>query len=211
MRSSADIEFASLLVPNTASPHFCDINHLQCPINRSGSGDRSGLNGVTTGASTPRMRSFIWFFRSCTNHSPDTLYHSVLVIMPVRSFRFFTDARDGEDTFNNKEVNASHETAGPCRNKTTRPGSDRSTADDAGEKARNDYLLPLRRQTDRRNHFSLEPGGLRRLVAIHGRRPQPRRPRLHWRKMRNPTNYRSSANADQTAMEAADLCPPCRA
>jgi hypothetical protein len=49
------------------------------------------------------------------------------------------------------------------------------------------------------------------LVAIHGRRPQPRRPRLHWRKMRNPTNYRSSANADQTVMEAADLCPPCHA
>ena len=40
----------------------------------------------------------------------------------------------GGDTFNNKEVNASHETAGPCRNETTRPGSDRSTADDTGEK-----------------------------------------------------------------------------
>ena len=56
MRSSADIEFASLFVPNTASPQFCDSNHLQCAMNRSRSGDRSALNGVTTGANTPRIR-----------------------------------------------------------------------------------------------------------------------------------------------------------
>src|SRR5207237_4726487 len=55
-RSSADIEFASLLVPNTASPQFCESNHWQCLMNRSRSGERSALNGVTTGASTPRMR-----------------------------------------------------------------------------------------------------------------------------------------------------------
>src|SRR5207244_13307718 len=55
-RSSADIEFASLLVPNTASPQFCESNHWQCLMNRSRSGERSALKGVTTGASTPRMR-----------------------------------------------------------------------------------------------------------------------------------------------------------
>src|SRR5262245_54364602 len=56
IRSSADIEFASLLVPNTASPQFFESNHWQCLTNRSRSGERSALNGVTTGASTPRMR-----------------------------------------------------------------------------------------------------------------------------------------------------------
>src|SRR5213079_2811956 len=55
-RSSAAIEFASLLVPNTASPQFCESNHWQCLMNRSRSGERSALKGVTTGASTPRMR-----------------------------------------------------------------------------------------------------------------------------------------------------------
>src|SRR5437588_8229657 len=55
-RSSAAIEFASLLVPNTASPQSCESNHWQCLMNRSQSGERSALNGVTTGASTPRMR-----------------------------------------------------------------------------------------------------------------------------------------------------------
>src|SRR5436305_172564 len=54
--TSADIEFASLLVPNTASPQFCESNHWQCLMNRLQSGERSALNGVTTGASTPRMR-----------------------------------------------------------------------------------------------------------------------------------------------------------
>jgi hypothetical protein len=53
--SSIDSEFASLLVPNTASPQFCDSNHLQCAMKRSLSGARSALNGVTTGASTPRI------------------------------------------------------------------------------------------------------------------------------------------------------------
>ena len=47
---------ASLVVPNTASPQLCETNHLQCLMNRSLSGERSALNGVTTGASTPRMR-----------------------------------------------------------------------------------------------------------------------------------------------------------
>src|SRR5262249_15322664 len=57
MRSSVDIEFASLVVPNGASPQFCESNHWQCLMNLSRSGERSALNGVTTGASTPRMRS----------------------------------------------------------------------------------------------------------------------------------------------------------
>jgi hypothetical protein len=56
-RSSIDSEFASLFVPNTASPQFCDSNHLQCAMNRCRSGARSALNGVTTGASTPRIRA----------------------------------------------------------------------------------------------------------------------------------------------------------
>jgi len=43
-------------VPNTASPQFCESSHWQCAMNRSQSGERSALNGVTTGASTPRMR-----------------------------------------------------------------------------------------------------------------------------------------------------------
>ena len=55
--TSIDSEFASLLVPNTASPQFYDSNHLQCAMNRLLSGDKSPLNGVTTGASTPRMHS----------------------------------------------------------------------------------------------------------------------------------------------------------
>jgi hypothetical protein len=55
-RSSIDSEFASLLVPNTANPQFCDSNHLQCAMNRFRSGDRSFLNGVITGAKTPRIR-----------------------------------------------------------------------------------------------------------------------------------------------------------
>src|SRR5215475_2572114 len=58
MRSSIDIEFASLVVPNGARPQSCDNNHRQCVIKRSVSGARSALNGVTTGASTPRIRSF---------------------------------------------------------------------------------------------------------------------------------------------------------
>ena len=49
-------EFASLVVPNTASPQSCETSHWQCLMNRSRSGERSALNGVTTGTSTPRMR-----------------------------------------------------------------------------------------------------------------------------------------------------------
>jgi hypothetical protein len=56
IRSLADNEFASLVVPNTASPQFFESSHWQWLINRSPSKDRSGLNGVTAGASTPRMR-----------------------------------------------------------------------------------------------------------------------------------------------------------
>src|SRR5205823_5332822 len=56
-RSSAASEFASLVVPNGASPQFCDSNHLQCAMNRCPSGERSALNGVRTGARTPRMRA----------------------------------------------------------------------------------------------------------------------------------------------------------
>src|SRR6266404_7720970 len=55
-RSSTDSEFASLVVPNGASTQFCESNHRQCAMNRSLSGERSALNGVTPGASTPRMR-----------------------------------------------------------------------------------------------------------------------------------------------------------
>src|SRR5262249_7833765 len=56
IRSLTDCEFASLLVPNTASPTCCDSNQRQCAIKRSGSGLRSAWNGVTTGASTPFRR-----------------------------------------------------------------------------------------------------------------------------------------------------------
>src|SRR6266404_6431512 len=55
-RSSIDSEFASLFVPNTASPQFCESSHLQCAMKRWLSGARSALNGVTTGVSTPRIR-----------------------------------------------------------------------------------------------------------------------------------------------------------
>src|SRR5437867_7673280 len=58
-RSSIDSEFASLFVPNTASPQFCEINHLQCAMKRWLSGVRSLLNGVATGANTPRIRLLI--------------------------------------------------------------------------------------------------------------------------------------------------------
>src|SRR5271170_4233926 len=57
MRSSTDSELASLLVPNTASPTFWLTSHLQWRIQRSASGLRSFLNGVTTGDSTPVIRA----------------------------------------------------------------------------------------------------------------------------------------------------------
>jgi len=44
-----------------ASPQFWDSNQLQCAMNRLLSGERSALNGVTTGAKTPRIGSGIWF------------------------------------------------------------------------------------------------------------------------------------------------------
>src|SRR5262249_21620644 len=84
-RSSNDSEFASLLVPNTASPQFCDSNHLQCATNRLPSGARSALNGVTTGASTPRMRSVIaphfFLFNSSFNLFVNS-YFSLLALLP---------------------------------------------------------------------------------------------------------------------------------
>src|SRR5262245_27760914 len=55
--SETDIEFASLLVPNTARPaQPLFSSHLQCFTKRSASGDQSLRNGVTTGDSTPSMR-----------------------------------------------------------------------------------------------------------------------------------------------------------
>jgi hypothetical protein len=66
MRSSVDIEFASLFVPNGASPQFCESNHWQCLMNRSLSGERSALNGVTTGANTPQIR-VLWFMAYVCN------------------------------------------------------------------------------------------------------------------------------------------------
>jgi hypothetical protein len=55
-RSSSESEFASLVVPNTASPQFCESNHWQCAMKRSLSGEKSARNGVRTGARTPRIR-----------------------------------------------------------------------------------------------------------------------------------------------------------
>ena len=57
MRSSADIELASELVPNTASPQSWLSSHLQCAMKRPTSGDRSRLKGVTTGERTPLIRA----------------------------------------------------------------------------------------------------------------------------------------------------------
>ncbi len=56
--SSTDREFASLLVPKMASPEQPFFSsHLQWRTNLSLSGERSALNGVTTGDSTPRRRA----------------------------------------------------------------------------------------------------------------------------------------------------------
>jgi hypothetical protein len=46
-------ELASLFVPNTAKPTFCETSHWQCLSKRSLSGDKSFMNGVITGANTP--------------------------------------------------------------------------------------------------------------------------------------------------------------
>src|SRR2546423_11822849 len=68
-RSSTASEFASLFVPNAASPQFCESNHLQCSINRWLSGERSALHGVTTGANTPRIRSvMVYPSASCPSY-----------------------------------------------------------------------------------------------------------------------------------------------
>ena len=55
-RPLTESEFASELVPKTASPTFCDKSQRHWRTNRSGSGVRSALNGVTTGESTPLIR-----------------------------------------------------------------------------------------------------------------------------------------------------------
>src|SRR5215831_11289776 len=57
--SSVESEFASELVPNTASPTFWLRSQRHCRAKRSGSGERSGLKGVTTGERTPVMRSLM--------------------------------------------------------------------------------------------------------------------------------------------------------
>src|SRR5205814_2049348 len=61
IRSSADIEFASLMVQNMASQQLMESNHCQFLMNRCRSSERSALNGMTTGAKTPRIGSGIWF------------------------------------------------------------------------------------------------------------------------------------------------------
>src|SRR5207302_5428399 len=48
--------YAPVVVPNGASPQCDESNHRQCATSRSLSGERSALNGIATGASTPRMR-----------------------------------------------------------------------------------------------------------------------------------------------------------
>src|SRR6476659_9802149 len=55
--SSVASELASEFVPNTARPTSCDRSQRHCRTNRSGSGERSALNGVTTGERTPLIRS----------------------------------------------------------------------------------------------------------------------------------------------------------
>src|SRR5690349_476021 len=72
-RSSKESEFASLFVPNTASPQFRASNHLQCAMNRFRSGDRSARNGVTTGAKTPRMRLVMISCNTQSHLQPETL------------------------------------------------------------------------------------------------------------------------------------------
>src|SRR5215831_18846931 len=57
--SSVESEFASELVPKTASPTFWLRSQRHCLAKRSGSGERSGLKGVTTGERTPVMRSLV--------------------------------------------------------------------------------------------------------------------------------------------------------
>ena len=57
MRSSADIELASELVPNMARPQSWLISHLQWAMKRPTSGERSRLKGVTTGERTPLIRA----------------------------------------------------------------------------------------------------------------------------------------------------------
>ena len=56
IRSSTASEFASEFVPKTASPIPWSTSQRQCRSSRSASGASATSNGVTTGASTPRMR-----------------------------------------------------------------------------------------------------------------------------------------------------------
>src|ERR1700676_126681 len=55
--SPTDSEFASELVPNTASPTPWSSSHRQWRTQRTLSGRSSESKGVTTGDNTPRMRA----------------------------------------------------------------------------------------------------------------------------------------------------------
>src|ERR1700722_4362965 len=57
IRSSNDSEFASLLVPRKASPQSCDKSQRQWATKRGTSTSSSEVKGVTTGESTPAIRS----------------------------------------------------------------------------------------------------------------------------------------------------------
>src|ERR1700688_3781061 len=57
IRSSNDSEFASLLVPRKASPQSCDKSQRQWATKRGTSTSSSEVKGVTTGESTPVIRS----------------------------------------------------------------------------------------------------------------------------------------------------------
>ncbi len=64
-RSDKLSELASELVPKNSSPAFWAISQRQCATKRCGSGERSALNGVTTGARTPRIRVCMTGILSC--------------------------------------------------------------------------------------------------------------------------------------------------
>ena len=81
MRSLADIELASELVPNTARPQSWLSSHLQWAMKRPTSGDRSRLKGVTTGERTPLIRAAAMILllqgmaRLSCNEAPETSSH----------------------------------------------------------------------------------------------------------------------------------------
>src|SRR5215510_4567171 len=74
--SSTESELASELVPKTARPTFCPRSQRHWPTKRSGSGERSALNGVTTGESTPAMRWVSFTLSSpCPSGQRDGRHH----------------------------------------------------------------------------------------------------------------------------------------